>query len=225
MGKGRGRKGGGRIDSCRVPFHYTFNTAFTAGTYNFSLSPASFPRILAEADAWALFRVPKFSFRMLPTSPVTVAQACGFLGAVQDNNPVTFATLTEILPCAIKGVGQTTPTQWVHVTKRELAGPFPWYKTIAGTPDGSEEQPGFVFAVGTGTEAVIIETRGIFEFKIAVATANTPLAQEMRRALRAERTLALMVREKEQLMRILAAASPPENTPPKSIVGVGQTGF
>lgn len=202
-----GRKGGGGKDSIRVPFHFVNSGVLVAGVFGLALLPASFSRIAQEADAWAHFRVPKLSFRLLPTSPVTVAQAAGFIGGVQDTNPSTLQQVTELIPSCVKGVGQTTPTNWVHVSKQELAGCFPWYKSIAGTADATEESPGTVSIVGTGTETFIIEFKGVFEFKTGVNISNTPAALKMRALVRQERIDSMRRVEREALLKILSVGS------------------
>jgi len=209
-----GRKGGGGSDSIRVPFHFVNSGALVAGLFGFSLLPASFSRMAQEADAWAHFRVPKLSFRLLPTSPVTVAQAAGYIGGVQDTNPSTLQQVTELLPSCVKGVGQTTPTNWVHVQRSELAGCFPWYKSVAGTADATEESPGTISIVGTGTEAFIIELKGVFEFKTSVNISNTPAAVRMRALVRQERVDAARRVEREALLKILSVGSDPTKITP-----------
>lgn len=199
-----GRKGGGSRDSATMAFHSCINGTLVSGLTSVGLAPSSFARVLVEADVWALFRVRKLAFRLLPTSPSTVAQAGGYIGAIQDGPPATFAQIVELLPSCIKGVGQTVPTSWVHISKSELAGPFPWYKTIAGTPDATEESPGTIYVVGTGTETVTVEFKGVFEFKTGVNSANTPLALRLREEMRSERLNLVRERERNTLLRILA---------------------
>lgn len=202
----KGRRGGGGQDSCVIPFHYVQSTTFTSGVYQSFMIPALFPRVLVEADAWCHFRIRKLSFRLLPTSPSTVPQALGYVGGIEDTPPATFVQVSELLPSTVKGVGQTTPSPWVHVPKTDLAGPFPWYKTIQGTADPTEESPGSIIAVGTGSEAVIIEFKGKFEFKTAVATGNTPAALAARVALRRERIDHALSAERDRILKILATS-------------------
>lgn len=207
MPKRRGRNGGGKVDSTIVPFHYINSSQFAGGILTFFLIPAAFPRVLTEADAWCHFRVKKLSMRLLPTSPSTVPQALGYVGGVEDTPPANFSQVSELIPSTVKGVGQTTPSSWVHVPKSDLAGPFPWYKTIQGTADPTEESPGAIIAVGTGTEAVIIEFKGKFEFKTSVATANTPMQLQLRECVRRERMLNAQIVERDRILKILANAS------------------
>ncbi len=196
-----------------MPFHTVINGNFAAGLTSIGVAPSSFARVLVEADVWALFRVRKLAFRLMPTSPSTVAQAGGFIGAIQDGPPGSFAQIVELLSSCVKGVGQTVPSSWVHVTRQELAGPFPWYKTIAGTPDATEESPGTIYVAGTGTEAVTVEVKGVFEFKTGVNSANTPLAIRLRQEIRAERLQLYKQRERDTLLRILSPTIPEKKTP------------
>jgi len=199
----KGRKSGGGGDSCKIPFHYCFNQALVAGVGGTFLSPAAFPRLAVEADAWAHFRVTRLSLRLHPTSPKTVAQVAGFVGGVQDTTPGTFAAVSELLPSCVNAVGSTHPSEWVHVSRSELAGPFPWYKSVAGTADATEEAPGSFVVIGTGTETFTLEFRGVFEFKTAVATVNTPVALVARQQLHAERVSLERAFARESLLRIL----------------------
>lgn len=212
MAKGRGRKGG-KNDGAVVPFHISLSGAFAAGLFSFNVSPALSNRLLIEADTWAHFRVRAFSFRMLPTSPITVAHAAGYVGGIQDTPPATYLQVSELIPSCVKGVGQTIPTPWVRVSRADLAGPFPWYKTIPGTADPTEEAPGAVIVVGTGTEAYNIELKGKFEFKTAVNSGNTPAAIELRRRVREEKIQAYRVREREILLKILATDTAQKSHP------------
>lgn len=197
-----------------MPFHYAQQGAFVAGVFNSLLTPALFPRVALEADVWAHFRVRKLAFRLLPTSPSTVAQASGYIGGVQDTNPSSYTMVTELLSSCVKGVGQTTPSNWVHVSRKELAGPFPWYKTVAGSADATEESPGSICTVGTGTEAFNLEFKGVFEFKTGVNSANTPLEVKLRELVRKQRVDMARAAEREVLLKILSTASDSQKTAP-----------
>lgn len=203
----------GGKDSCIVPFHYCANGALVAGSFVFLLNPAAFPRVLAEADAWAHFRVRQLRFRLHATSPITGAQVLGYVGGVQDTSPTTLVQVGELIPSVLKGVGQTIPSDWISVPKNDLAGPFPWYKTVVGTADPTEESPGLVTLAGTGTDSYTAEFRGVFEFKTSVATTNTPMSVALRRRIHEERTLNAILSQKTLLMRILATGPTPAVSP------------
>lgn len=208
----RGRKGG-MGDGAVIPFHISLSGSLAAGAFSFNLNPSAINRLLIEADAWAHFRVRSFSFRLLPTSPSTVAQAAGFVGGIQDTPPASYLQVSELLPSCVKGVGQTIPTSWVRVSRSDLAGPFPWYKTIPGSADATEEAPGSVIVIGTGTEAYNIEMKGKFEFKTSVNSGNTPLSAELRAKIREERQALAIRKERDILLRILSTTSLQKSQP------------
>lgn len=202
-------------DTCLFPFH-TVVSVSTLGAANFALAPnvSVTPRGATEADSWAHFRVLKFKFRILPqgyngSAPTNVINAsAGFCGGVQDTLPGSSAQIMELLPSALLPAGQTIPSRWVAVPKEDLAGPLPWYKTVLGTADSMEEAPGqfCIFtaqAAGTGG-SVFVEFYGVFQFKTAVATANTPMAILSRKALHEWRVKAADDQEREKLLKLLS---------------------
>jgi hypothetical protein len=115
----------------------------------------------------------------------------------------------ELLPsCHLSG-SNTVPTEWVRVPKSDLAGPLPWYKSIAGSADATEEAPGAISVFSTGTtDAFSLEVRGVFEFKTAVAPANTPAAVALRDQVRTLRKMDQLLSEKQRLLAVLAAKEP-----------------
>jgi hypothetical protein len=118
-----------------------------------------------------------------------------------------------LLPSTVISAGQSIPSEWVNVSKSDLAGPFPWYKTVVGTADPTEESPGLVTIAGTSTDAFVAEFRGVFEFKTSVATANTPLGVNLRRRIHEERALSAILAQKNVLMRILSTGTTPAVSP------------
>ncbi len=176
-------------DSEILPFHVVAQVALTAGAFSTPLSPTtiSSTRAASVADNWAHFRVRKFKFRVHVTPSSLAQQAVGYVGGVQDTLPSTFATICELIPACIMPTDQTVPSDWQTVPRCDLAGPLPWYKSIPGTADPTEEAPGYLVANGATTETVTIEMRGVFEFKTSVAPANTPAELALRARLRAER--------------------------------------
>jgi len=201
-------------DSAVVNAHFVLSSALIAGVASFQLSPSGMSgastRLLAEADSWAHFRVKKFKFRLIPVTAAATVVA-GFVGGLQDTTPATVGSVMELLPACIMGFGQTFPSSWSVVKASELAGPFPWYKSVNGGADASEEGPGVVCLAGASTSAFLLEAYLTLEFKTAVAPANTPSQVKLLQELRAERLL--LEREKERLA-ILKVLSP---------VGIGST--
>lgn len=171
------RNGKGK-DSLTFTFH-TIVLANTGvgGNNNFLVSPnvTLTPRGLIEADTWAHFKVTKLRFRLHPTDTAIDSDVvCGYVGGIQDATPATIAEIGELIPSTLLGAQTTVPTEWVSVSGSELNGPFPWYKTIPGSADATEEAPGrIVLASTTISAGFSLELRGEFVFKTAVAAANT----------------------------------------------------
>jgi len=209
MGKGR-RQG---KDMMIFPFHYFVSGALAAGTNYLLVAPNGnmTPRGVVEADAWQHYRMVRLSFRLHPNGTRTSAQAAGYIGGQPDTIPSTLGQIAELLPSTFLGLSTTVPTEWVNIPKLDLAGPIPWYKTIPGGADPTEESPGILAVAGTGTEVYMLEMRGVIEFKTSSATANTPLALNCRRQLREERLITALQRERNLLLKILGTAvGPPQ---------------
>lgn len=214
--KGRKGRGNGASDSVVFPFHNVLSGTLTAGTVAILVSPNSnmSPRALLEADVWAHFRVKKLAFRIWRTSAVTNPQAIGFVGGVEDTAPSTVVQIMELMPSTYIQETNTVPSNWVHVPRIDLRGPFPWYKTIPGTADATEEAPGYVCVAGSGTDAYRVEFKGAFEFKTSVNSANTPLSVELRARIREERRQIVIARERKALLGVIApAAAQVKSTP------------
>lgn len=195
-------------DSCRVPFHTISDLATAAGVLAITANPAGLsPRALAEADAWSQFRIASLRFRLHPAAAGSVA--AGFAGGLQVTAPGTVTQVGELIPSCSLGAVQVVPTEWVVVGRTELSGPFPWYKTIASAGiDDSEEAPGALYiASAAAITAFQLEIRGVFEFKVAVATANTPSEVALRAKLREERVMLTREVERRRLLAALSVAS------------------
>jgi hypothetical protein len=195
-----------RADGQLFPFHFIINNALVAGTAAILANPNGLsPRGLVEADTWTHYRIRSLKFRLHPVSNTSTAySACGWVPGVQDTTPSTRAQVAELMYCAVIGGIATVPTNWVNVSKSDLAGPLPWYKTIQGTADATEEAPGFLVVVGTAVETYVVEYFGVFEFKGSVATANTPMAVQLRDELRLFRQSKVDAREKQRMLTVLA---------------------
>ncbi len=196
-------------DKIRVQFKSLQLAALAAGVASISLNPSntllSQTRLPAIADSYAHFRLLKLSFRLHPRTSVNTDQAVGIVGGVQDTSPGTVAQVGELLSSTLLGADATVPSSWVHATPQELRGPLPWYKTVLGTADPTEEQPGAIVIAGSGTDVYALEIEGEVEFKVSVATGNTPDQIALRAALRRKREEAVRMAEREALLRVLAA--------------------
>jgi hypothetical protein len=199
-----GRRGGKGADSCLIPFHTFFVSTLSSGLATILANPVGLSaRAGVEADAWALFRVRSLSFRLHALATSVNNQAAGFVGGVQDTPPGTIVQVGELLPSCLQTINHTAPTEWVKVAKKELSGPFPWYKSIAGGPDASEESPGAIMVAGASSDGFNLEIRGVIEFKTAVSTGNTPLQVALHERIRQERVALSLARDRTALLRIL----------------------
>jgi len=174
-----------------MPFHTFLQQALSSGAAVIIGNPSGLSnggRMLTEADAWAHFRLKKLSFRMHPNALAAgTFITAGWVGGVQDTPPASAGNVMDLIPSCVYAKTSTVPTEWVRVPKQDLAGPLPWYKTIAGSADATEEAPGELVFGGTTTDAALVEIRGVIEFKTSVSTANTPAEVALRARLRAER--------------------------------------
>jgi len=198
-------------DQVTQDFHFMLNTAMASSTFGLLASPNTnvSPRMLAEADTWAHYRFEALRFRLHRVASTTGVQAVGYVGGVQDVTPATVPAVSELLPSTFLSTQATVPSDWVRVPKKDLAGPLPWYKTIPGGADSTEEAPGVICVSTTGgaTDSFSLEIRGRITFKTAVATGNTPIAIKARQLLREERITAERSLARDAILRVIG--SPP----------------
>ncbi len=186
----------------KVPFHYIKAYTLSGGATSENVAPASFPRLGTIADGYALYRFTELKYRIVPDSTITARQTACYIPGAVDTPPSSSSQASEILEAVCLGTRQTTPSDWGKCQPRDLTSYLPWYKTVVGSPDPIVEIQGALFMVGTGTEQVVVEYRGICEFKNPIDTASTP-------QLRQEKLLAM---ERERLLRILASGGPTSST-------------
>lgn len=192
-------------DSCVVPFRQTLTGPMAAGVAGFAANPTGITgRILIEADAWAHFRWLALRYRLRRVGTVASVQVLAYLGGVEDTSPSTIAQGSEVLTSTILAGTDTVPSPWVSPSPAELAGPLPWYKTIPGTADATEEAPGNFSITGTGTETWFVEIEGTIMFKVSVAAGNTPEELALRTQLHRIRYLAHMAKARDTALRVLA---------------------
>lgn len=205
-------------DSCIIPIHGVLTSVLSSGFNAFALQPSSNfgTRLLAAADEWAHFRVLSFDFRIHRNGTLTAAQVAGYVGGVQDTTPTTIATVGELLSSCCISIATTVPSEWCRPSRSELAGCFPWYKSVPGSADPTEEAPGFITIAGTGAEQIMLEYRGRFEFKTSVATTNTPDAFRLRVKQRIERQHEV---ERRRMLALLTDASSARSLMPYPVQG------
>lgn len=202
------KNGASRRDGCTMPVHYVFSGALVGGIVGVIIYPTSFPRALTEADAWDYFRVLSLKFRLFPASAApSTFQAVGYVPGVQDTPPNSQGNVAELINSTVLSARQTTPTNWITVPRKELAGPFPWYKSIPGTADATEEEPGAIYVAGVTTDPYVLEVACVFEFKSSIATNNTPLPLQL--AMREARVKAARERRRAEILTLLGPSARP----------------
>ncbi len=193
-------------DKSSMSFHVVTSVTMSSNVATVVVNPGLSTRLTTEADGFNLFRVKSLKFRILPTA---LLQAVGYFAGISDTPPATNALITELLSSTQITATQVTPTDWISVGSSELMGPFPWYKTVPGTTDASEESPGtLAFRSSGATDVVVLELRGEFEFKDPIAAANTPeelMLKEKMRKVRAERLAQL---RRDKVLGYLTATKP-----------------
>jgi len=182
-------------DTVRVNFAYVDTSAAASSLKTLSVSPLLTPRLTSLADDFDEYRFTKLAFRLRASGGNSGDAAAAFAPGVTDTAPTTTVQLTEYLSSVFLGDEETVPSNWVNVDRGALAGMHPWYKTVAGTPEVSEEVVGVIYVrCGGATATPGLEMRGTVEFRAASSTATTPL----------ERALAQRRREKARMMNLLA---------------------
>lgn len=206
MPRAKSKKGDGMV----MPFHILFSNTVTANVAAFSVSPSGLSsfqtRLTTEADSWAKFKLRSLKFRLHPNGTF---YCVAYVPGVQDTN--TFASISqaaEVVPSLVMASGAQVPSEWIKVPPGDLQGVFPWYKSIAGGADSTEEAPGqfSIFNLTSATGAYLFEARGVIEFAGSVPPANTPEEFALLRALRVKREKEVRDRERAGLLAVLSGA-------------------
>lgn len=211
-GKVKGRKGRSSSptlgkDEIAVPVHVFASTAAASNTAAFSASPSGLitfaTRLAGLADEWTMFRWSSLRFRL---HPVGTSVTCAYIPGVQDANTFNSrSTAAEVVSSVVMTSVRTTPTEWCAVSKDDLSGPFPWYKSLAGGADSTEEAPGqFSLYTGGATDAYALEIKGVIMFKGSVPPANTPEEARLLKELHRVRREAYARSVRDALLKALA---------------------
>jgi len=157
------------------------------------------------ADQFEEFRITQMKFRLHPNG--TGAVAMGFLPGISDTAPNTVPLIGNALASTIVTDSSTKPSEWVSISKSDLAGASNWYKSVAGVQDAWDEIPGYFYLAAATSTATYYELRGVVEYKGAVDNTNTP--QERARIQRE--------RERKKLLDLLRPVlSDEKRSPPLS---------
>ncbi len=186
-------------DTVKVPFSAVIRPTYVAGAVQYTISPngSLSIRLATIADAFDEYRFSMLRYRLHRANNTSMTVAAFYPGIV-DTVPSTIAQIGENPHRTVAGDQTTVPSPWVDVPRGVLAGMHPWYKSVAGTPESSEENQGILCVVDSGgtTSGATLEVEGICELRAGSSTSNTPL----------ERAVALRRREKARLVSLLAVS-------------------
>ncbi len=186
-----------------MPFHAAYQSTLAAGVSSFNLSPSLIVHtgIASIADAFELYRVTKLSYRLVRTATLTGSQSAAFYPDITDTPPNTLDQNGENINSTLLGLNHTVPSDWVTINPSSMTA-AKWYKTIQGTMDSWDEIQGIIYVTGSGTDAFLLEVRGLYEFKGQADPGNTPEMREKRRLARLEF-------QRTKLLSILASKPDP----------------
>jgi len=192
-----------------MPFHsYLTGSIGGAGTV-INVNPTGITGpILTEADAWSLFRMNELQFRLIRSAAVATTQVACYTTTIQDTNPGTLTQSLQTINTTVLAGAAVLPSPWSSPSRKDLAGPFKWYKAIPGAADPTEETAGQIIINGTAADTYQLEVRGVVSFQGAVSGGNTPEELQARLVLRNAR----IKREQDMARRAIMRVLSPENT-------------
>jgi len=207
------RVGRGKGATTVQSFHLLLSKTMSSGSaFAFVTCTNLGNRALSEADAWTLWRVRSFRFRILSDSTHSAATPAAF--GVQEGAPntvaSTVATILDLWPSVLHcGTGETTWSRWVTVPSSVCAGEFSWYQTLVGTFTQSQATPFTI--VWAGSTSGVIQTEFYFtlEFKSQANTSDTPAALLLRQRVREERALGILASDHMAIAKALAVPCSP----------------
>jgi len=174
--KRAGRGAGGRVETCH--FHAMIQLTGVAGVYpTFNVTPMNFDRPAIIVDNFDEYRLRRLKFRLAFNSTPTALITTGtFFPTVVTTAP-TFNNSYDNPTVVTLPLAATAPTPWHTVSKADLQGLQPWYKSeniSTATPDTLPGQF-YVCCNNVATTTVInVEFDGVFQFRGETNTASTP---------------------------------------------------
>lgn len=169
----------------------------SAGAGSLATDPTTLgTRATILSDGFALYRIVGMRYRLHPGTRSTTQVLAWYPGIV-DTAPGSIIINSENPNSVVLATGQTSPTAWAKLSRKEVQGYFTWYKSKAGSLDPSEETQGTFYVNGTGAEQCLIEFEVQMQFRAPVDVSTTPAVREN----------AAVLRERDRLLRILSAGS------------------
>lgn len=176
----------------------------------------TFGRLANIADNFMEYRVTKLKFRLHPNAALTGAQAVGFASGVETTNATTVETALETECSCLLAAKTTLPSSWVNVPSAALKGPRDWYMANGGGSSQSDAQQFELHICGTGTDAYLVEVRGVCELRSPVNQTDTPALRELRAQEAAIRARERAERKRRELLGALQGDLKSSTLPPAS---------
>lgn len=184
----RGRPGGrtpagGGITSVR--FHRLYETTLSGVTGNATLlvnpQTTSLGALSEIGDQFDLFRCAELEYRLHPMNPAdTNQQVCAYIPDVDIQTATAFQA-SESPIAAVQTQFCGVPSPWIHVPPSQLKGMLDWYKCSADAGAAEFEAQGIILLAGGLSDTIIVEFRGIMQFKNPVST-TIQMARMLKRA-------------------------------------------
>lgn len=172
-----------------IPFHRAANVTLTAGQAQIPVAPTAltvFDWLANIAENFELYRFIELEYRLRYATAITGTQELAFYPDAVGTT-VTAGPNSENLDCVFLGQFETGQVQPFHkVPRSRLKGQIDWYKTIPDAASSEFESQGRLNFNGTSSETVVLEVRGVVQFKNNIdptaAAAEMKLRQEKRDA-------------------------------------------
>jgi len=98
-----------------------------------------------------------------------------FFPGVHTTVPSSITIMGDNPFTSLRDQNDTVLLPWTNVPRGILCGEQPWYKCQKAVVTADDSVPGQLLFLGTGTDNVLYEMDGIYEFRGEVDTADTPL--------------------------------------------------
>jgi len=133
-------------------------------------------RLPVIADAFDEYRVVALKYRpRIDVSTGTSALSMAFYPGVTTTLPGSILQLGENPYFSMRQTTDDVVVPFVNVPRKVLAGEQSWYKSLKATLTADDSIPGQLIFWGTGTDTLMYEIDGVFEFRGEADPTMTPL--------------------------------------------------
>jgi len=162
----------------RVPFHTLPSQVLAAGAAQQVMAPQAgiSDRLAVIADAFDEYRLVSLRYRVrIDGTTATNTVSMAFFPGVTTTPPSSILQVGDNPMLSLRLTDDDVIPPFKVVPRGLLAGEQPWYKCNKATVTADDSVPGQLIFFGTGTDTLIYEMDGVFEFRGEADTNNTPL--------------------------------------------------